>query len=268
MVKLCATGNDFLLINQMGNVSSPDLPSPEIIQQMCHRHEGFGADGVVVILPHAQADFQWRFFNSDGGEAEMCGNAARAVSQYVAHTQQKAELKFETKIGTIEALVENPESLSGNVTISLPTWKDFESRLSVEGKAFSYANTGVPHAVLTVSELTDLEELREWALKVKALPRFLKNGVNVTFKAQTPLADRIQSITFERGVEDFTLSCGTGAMAAAVCHAEGRKAFDLTVQVPGGMLWVSAKGNQLHLKGEGRIVGSCHFGQLDSDKEI
>ncbi|NCN39883.1 diaminopimelate epimerase [bacterium] len=260
MIKVCATGNDFLVIDQLNASDQKISLSKDQIALACHRHDGFGADGLVFLSPHPDLAFAWHFFNSDGGEAEMCGNAARAVSQYFAHTRKQSEFSFLTRIGEIKALVEDPASLSGTVQVTLPKWKDYERKMDSPVGPFSFVNTGVPHAVLTVESLLDLESLRSKALSIKSLPQFQKEGVNVTFKAGSGQPDRIHSVTFERGVENFTLSCGTGALASAICEKDGAGLFDLIVQVPGGMLIVKAKDNQIDLKGEGRIIGTCNLG--------
>lgn len=261
MIKVCATGNDFLVFDLLKH--SRPLPQKAEIAQLCHRQQGFGADGFVVLKPHASHAFEWMFFNSDGGEAEMCGNAARAVAQYHAYSTQESSFSFLTRIGPIQAQVDSPTSLAGNVTVQMPLWKEYEENQSSPAGEFTYVNTGVPHAVLQVSDLKNLESLKDRALKIKALSRFAERGVNVTFKASTSETHKIQSVTFERGVENFTLSCGTGAIASAVSHAQGRQGFDVVVQVPGGVLSVSSDEKNVRLKGEGRIIGMCLLGVID-----
>jgi len=259
MIKVCGTGNDFLVVNHLQTPAEP-LPSGEEISRLCHRHQGFGADGLVVLKPHSQYAFEWVFFNSDGSPAEMCGNAARAVSRYYAALTKKAQFDFLTHKGAVHASVENPGDLSGDVLVKLPLWSKYESGKSFPGGNFDFVNSGVPHAVLSVERLTDLEALKKTALQIKALPEFAKSGVNVTFKAPSLEAGKIHSVTFERGVENFTLACGTGAIAAAVAESKAVTPFELIVQVPGGVLWVSSHGKDVLLKGEGRIIGECRPG--------
>lgn len=260
MIKLCATGNDFLLIDLMKNPDQLPLPSQKDIAALCHRNDGFGADGFIILKPNPQFAFEWDFYNSDGSQAEMCGNAARAVAQYFAHTQGQTQFEFKTLIGAIKAHVENPERFKGQVSVTLPLWKDLKTHNSPY--QFMFINTGVPHAVIETEEISDLESLKLKALKIKALPEFLEKGVNVTFRTPLLKSHRIQVVTFERGVENFTLSCGTGAIAAAVSAAAGATDFQMEVRVPGGELSVKADKLRVTLTGEGRIIGTCLSGVI------
>lgn len=260
MIKVCATGNDFLVVDLLKNPSTKP-PSTEEILSICHRQNGFGADGFVILKPHTDHAFQWDFYNSDGSQAEMCGNAARAVARYYAYTHRVDQFQFLTKIGLIKAQVEQPNLTSGLVHVHLPLWKEHQHVTTPI--PFSFVNTGVPHAVVDAHQISDLEELKSLALKIKALPQFQAFGVNVTFKTNRQEKNTIQAITFERGVENFTLSCGTGAIAAAVCHAQGKTPFDVVVHVPGGVLSVQARSGDapgVTLSGEGRLIGSCFLG--------
>lgn len=258
MIKVCATGNDFLVIDLLKDPTAK-TPSPGEIAAVCHRQNGFGADGFVILRPHDEYAFEWDFYNLDGSPAEMCGNAARAVSRYYAYTHHVEQFQFLTKIGLIKAKVSAPDLPSGLVQVQLPMWKEYKT----DNSQFTFVNTGVPHAVIDVPQVSDLEALKKLALQIKSLPQFQKSGVNVTFKVSLSKENTIQAITFERGVENFTLSCGTGAIAAAVCHAEGKSPFDLVVQVPGGVLSVQAQDGGdpgVTLSGEGHIIGRCFLG--------
>ncbi len=262
MVKVCGTGNDFLIVDSLKN---PDLslPSPKEIQSFCHRQNGFGADGFVYLKPHADLDFEWVFFNSDGSQAEMCGNAARAVSRYFAYANKKSSFAFLTYVGVIKAQVEHPQEISGNVTVEIPKWSEYSEGHSSPAGNYTFVNSGVPHAVLDSKDLSDLTRLKEKALIIKALKPFQERGVNVTFKSPSREKNKIHSVTFERGVENFTLSCGTGAIAAAIAESGGSTEFKWLVQVPGGVLTVLSNSSGVFLSGEGRIVGSCHLGAIE-----
>lgn len=261
--KICATGNDFLLLDLLDQKDFV-MPAENLkleIPKWCHRQKGFGADGFVVIKPHSMQDFQWVFYNSDGNEAELCGNAARAVSRYYALKTGISKFTFLTKVGSVEALVNNPSALNDTVTVTLPKWTQFENMKDpVEGE-FQLINTGVPHVVLAWPSITDRSMMKAKALKIKALGPFQKSGVNVTFRTQTPTAKgNISSVTYERGVENFTLSCGTGAIASAISTAKGAESFKIVVEVPGGMLTVEAHGGKVHLTGEATVIGTCTLG--------
>ena len=261
IVKLAATGNDFLLIDLLDETRRRQWQSerPEtrsqLGAQLCDRHSGLGADGMVYIEPSSQADFRWDFYNSDGGRAEMCGNAARAVSLYVHLQSGKTQLRFESQVGMVEAHILGPQ----DVEVGLPPFHETEMHLS---DGFSFVRAGVPHAVVPRQNLHDRNELRALAAKIKSLSRFTQEGVNVTF-LRSLSANQLESVTFERGVEDFTLSCGTGALAAAYVAANGPSVQPLQVQVPGGQLSVIWRSGKPWLRGPAQVVATMHLPSLE-----
>jgi diaminopimelate epimerase len=258
--KLSATGNDFLLIDLLDDSRRRQWQSEcpgsraEQVVKLCDRHHALGADGMVYLEPSSRADFRWDFYNSDGGSAEMCGNAARAVSLYI-HTQtHKSELKFESQVGVVEAHIHGPQ----DVEVGLPAFNESEKNLDCEGHPFTLVNAGVPHAVVPRADLSQPEELRAVAYKIKRLPRFAARGVNVTFLRQIH-SQQLESLTFERGVEDFTLSCGTGALAAAYSVWDGHSEQAVQVQVPGGQLSVVWRSGKPWLRGPAQVVATMHL---------
>lgn len=255
-IKAQATGNDFLLVDlqrpgarELWEREFGRLPRSEWVIQLCDRHFGLGADGVVFIESADGFDFAWDFFNSDGGQAEMCGNAARAVSLYFYRVTGKPEIRFHTRVGPVHARVPNVDQIE----VELPPIR--EERW---GREYDFVNSGVPHVLLNSGDLKNLSTLRQQALEIKRRPEFSEHGTNVTFlKPITP--NQIESVTFERGVEDFTLACGTGAIAAAHSVLRGRENQRLQVQVPGGCLTVLFKDGRPRLIGPARIVGQMHW---------
>ena len=267
MIKISATGNDFLLIDLIRHTSLWQVTGAlksrsECVKQWCDRHEGIGADGVVFIEPSNQVDFVWDFYNSDGSVAEMCGNAARATSLYYFSLAKKKEIQFATKIGVVKAWIHS----ESDVEVELPAVGDVEweqpSQMSEPVGTFSFVQAGVPHAVLFVKDVREKTALQEMALKIKKLPRFQKDGVNVTF-VQKESAKQIHIVTFERGVENFTLSCGTGAVAAAYSVLKGQEDFVLEVGVPGGSLSVCWRDGKPRLRGPAKIVAETHWVQCN-----
>lgn len=255
--KVSATGNDFLLVDlldaekkQLWLAEFHGRSRRELTRAWCDRHEGLGADGLVFLESDGTLDFAWDFYNSDGGSAEMCGNAARAVSLYVAKKSGKNKLKFRSQVGEVEASIHAPDDIEVTLPpIAEAQWKQKETGAPV----FDFVRAGVPHAVVLASANAGYPELKIEALKVKALERFKKDGVNVTFVY--PLnPGRIGSVTFERGVEDFTRACGTGAVAAAFSVVRGEEGKPVEVQVPGGRLSVVWNGGRPHLRGPAKIV--------------
>jgi diaminopimelate epimerase len=270
--KISATGNDFLLVDLRKAPAARSWksewskhPRSHWVKLWCHRQEGIGADGMVFLEKTRQADFAWDFYNSDGSSAEMCGNAARAVSLFVNETTKKKEFDFQTRVGIVEAKVKS----ASQIDVRLPRILEekWEQSFSFKGTQmnFDFVRAGVPHAVVRVPSVYERAAMREIAHAVKALPQFLKNGVNVTF-VRLLGKEKIESITFERGVEDFTLSCGTGAIASAYSVLRGEQNTEVEVQVPGGRLSVVWKNGSPHLKGPAKIVAELHMSKVARKK--
>jgi len=213
--KMNGAGNDFVMLDNRGG--EVRLASDQIAQ-ICDRHRGVGADGVLVLEPAANgADFRMRYYNADGGEAEMCGNGARCFARYASRVAGPMEkLSFETPAGVIGA------ELQGDLVrleMSEPT--DFRIAISIplaEGSiAAHFVNTGVPHVVVAVREFEDVD-VRGLGSEIRHHELFAPRGTNVNFLKQR--GERNISIrTYERGVEDETLACGTGVVACALIFA-------------------------------------------------
>lgn len=263
--KLSATGNDFLLVDlrlakarAAWKKTSGGRSRVGWVKTLCDRHEGLGADGMVFLEADREVEFAWDFYNSDGGRAEMCGNAARAVSLYARRTGSARKFQFRTRIGLVDASVAGDHAIE----VSLPPIR--EEKWSQHFKwmeadlPFDFVRAGVPHAVVPVVNLEPRAKLRELAVAVKQLAEFAKAGTNVTFVR--PISPRaVESVTFERGVEDFTLSCGTGAVAAAHTLLRGQENQHVQVRVPGGALTVVWRKGRPHLKGPAKIVAEMHL---------
>ncbi len=210
--KMNGAGNDFILIdNRAGEI---DLDRSQIAH-LCNRHRGIGADGVLLLeLPANRADFRMRYFNADGGEAEMCGNGARCFARFANKVGgQKAIISFETPAGVISA------ELKGDL-VTLRMTEPTDLRLNVklpvgnENKTVHFINSGVPHVVIPVAEIENVDVRLEGAA-IRHHKMFSPNGANVNFiekRGPTKIAIR----TYERGVEDETLACGTGIVASAL----------------------------------------------------
>lgn len=256
LTKFEATGNDFLLIDLLDSPSRAIFqthfashPRSEWVRRWCDRKRGIGADGLLFLETDNLLDFKWDFFNNDGSSAEMCGNAARGVALYMQKKTGRSDFRFGTRAGDIRAHVTSAASID----IEMPSIKDFKWDLNDQGLNFDFVRSGVPHAILSFDGTTNPAELRTKALKVKALTRFAAEGTNVTFLKK--VSDRhIESLTFERGVEDFTLSCGTGAVAAVFALLRGQEGQEVQVDVPGGRLSVVFKSQRPHLKGPAHLT--------------
>jgi diaminopimelate epimerase len=229
--KMNGAGNDFVMID---NRSGALQLAPEQISRLCDRHRGVGADGVLLLEPATNgADFRMRYYNADGGEAEMCGNGARCFARYASHVAGSGErISFETPAGVIGATLNGelvclemsePKDLRLGIKISLPG-------KTVEGH---FVNSGVPHVVIPVPSLDEVD-VRELGRSVRRHELFAPKGANVNFLER--LGDRRIAIrTYERGVENETLACGTGVVASALIFAATTKTDGpIGVRVRGG----------------------------------
>jgi diaminopimelate epimerase len=213
--KMNGAGNDFILIdNRAGDINL----NRSQIAHLCDRHRGIGADGILLLEnPSDHADFRMRYFNADGGEAEMCGNGARCFARFankVTGTQDK--LSFQTPAGVISA------ELAGDL-VTLQMTQPTDLRLSValhvgaEKRIVHFINSGVPHVVVPVAQVSDIDVTREGSA-IRYHEMFSPKGANVNFIEKRG-ADKIAVRTYERGVEDETLACGTGVVASALIFA-------------------------------------------------
>ncbi|WP_163327907.1 diaminopimelate epimerase [Desulfurobacterium thermolithotrophum] len=210
--KLQGTGNDFVIIDNRNKEFKKfigNLPIKRAVQKICQRKTGVGADGLILIENSEIADFKWQFFNSDGSTAEMCGNGARCAARFAFQKGiAPQKMKFETLAGIIEAEVN-----VSTVKVKLTKPYDLKLNLNVEGVSGHFINTGVPHFVVFVDRIEDVN-VREVGRKIRFSELFQPSGTNVNFvEAQL---DKIFVRTYERGVENETLACGTGSVASAL----------------------------------------------------
>lgn len=242
-------GNDFIVIDNRGADVLSTERLAEIARVLCHRHFAIGADGILVVESCDGADFKMRLFNADGSEGEMCGNGARCIARYAYERKICGrETKFLTLAGMMRATVTPPfvELDMGMIDLSGGT---FEDTMSVKGITYKYTflTVGVPHCVLFADDFdfpAEREKLFNIGKTVRGdFSRFPK-GTNVNFVKRSG-AD-VWAVTYERGVEDLTDSCGTGcvATAIAVSMASGRAAggaepLSTRIFNPGGMNEVS-----------------------------
>ncbi|MBN2108231.1 MAG: diaminopimelate epimerase, partial [Deltaproteobacteria bacterium] len=200
--------------------------------------------GVLVVEPSGKADFRMRIFNADGSEAEMCGNGARCAARFAClNGIAGASLSFETIAGIIHADV---NGASVKTQLSRPLNLQLNQELAVDGVTLTVysINTGVPHAVIFVDDL-ESAPIKELGAKIRFHKQFQPAGTNVNF-ISIGVDGSIGIRTYERGVEDETLACGTGSVAAAlVCIAMGRATSPALVRTRGGdMLKVYAEPSQ------------------------
>lgn len=216
--KMNGAGNDFIVIDNRDK--SFEL-EPLTIEALCDRHRGIGADGLLAVEPAEHgADYRFRYYNADGGEAEMCGNGARCFGRFTAHLGEGVaeRVTFETIAGILAA-----EMVGENVRIDMSDPFDMEMERStkvdgLDAKIYS-VNTGVPHAVAYLADTDALEELDvvSHGRAIRQHEDFAPAGTNANFAAVIA-PGHITIRTYERGVEDETLACGTGMVACALVH--------------------------------------------------
>lgn len=243
VTKYSANGNDFVLFHTFIKKDRSELA-----KELCHRQNGIGADGLIVLVPHAKYDFEWQFYNSDGSEAEMCGNGSRACAHYgFVNNLADEKMSFLTQAGVISAEVNSNMVLS---ELTPPTI--LEKNIIYNNKKWIKVNTGVPHLVSFTDDIKkfDIQEARELRYKYNA-------NVNIVYVDGNNLRVR----TYERGVEDETLACGTG-MAASFYVALLEKKVGENIEVypkSGDTLYLGINSKTITFRGEVKKVFTCEF---------
>ncbi len=239
-------GNDFIIIDQYLSKKSPHTLTAKLIQKLCDRHFGIGADQLLVLKKSSQkkADFRMDVWNADGTQAEMCGNGIRAVALYVAKRSKKPQSVYqvETGAGVLEVLIKkNLVRVDMGVPHLNPSKKDEMIVIGPKTLRIVEVHLGNPHAVIFVDSL-EQTPVTSWGPQVENHPRF-PGRTNVEF-AQIQSQDRIEAKVWERGA-GLTLACGTGACAIAVAALATRRVSSdrIAVDLPGGRLWLSWKGS-------------------------
>ena len=247
--KLQGNGNDFVLIDEHEKIIIPDDMKGQFAAIYCDRRFGIGADGVIYLSKSEKSNLRMRILQPDESEAEMCGNGIRCLARYAFDAGYvKESCTVETLAGEIGvAMGYKDDEFSAAITLPAPKFdrKDIPATGEGEykeriGEFDVYAvNTGVPHAVIIV-DAVDAIDVEAVAPAIRHHATFEK-GANVNFVERTG-ADSIRIRTFERGVEEETLSCGTGATAsAAVVHKLGYTGDTVTVETRGGPLLIYLK---------------------------
>lgn len=264
--KMSGSGNDFIIIdNRDKKVHIGDVS--KFVKKVCERKISVGADGLIFIERSDIADFKWTFFNSDGSVAEMCGNAGRCVSRYAFLSKIASDqLSFETLAGTIHAKV-NANSVRIKMTDPFDLNVNFPLKINNETYLVSKVNTGVPHAVLYVDDVNKVD-VTGLGQKIRFHSEFAPDGTNVNF-ISSGSDERYMIRTYERGVEDETLACGTGNVAAALILAKtlGKESpIEFTTR-SGSLLRIyfkkeSSEFKEVYLEGDARLI---YEGELRED---
>lgn len=252
--KMSGTGNDFIIIDNRNKLVADD-EMVELAVKACRRGQSVGADGLLLIEDDPELDFIWRFFNSDGSEAEMCGNAARCVSRLASIDGIAGnELVFGTIAGPIKATV---DGASVTVQLTRPEGLNPEFDLELgdsEVVEAGFVDTGVPHTVVLLpAEELEKIDIQEAGREIRFHPRFAPAGTNANFVEVTGPGS-INIRTYERGVEAETLACGTGAVAAAlVTTVRGLTTPPVAVTTRGGDVLI------VHLDENDPVTGDVYL---------
>lgn len=218
--KMTGSGNDFIIIDNRSHILDADQSAP-FIRAACRRKFSVGADGLIFIQEDPETDFQWRFFNADSSEAEMCGNGARCAARFafLKGIVSQPNMTFRTRAGIIAAEVQGRRV---KIRMTPPEKLLLDFPLESSGQVFSlnFINTGVPHVVglLDSKEALDSLDVHKHGNFFRFHEKFQPAGTNVNF-AHVQDRNHMLIRTYERGVEDETLACGTGAMASALVAA-------------------------------------------------
>ncbi len=256
--KMSGSGNDFMIIDNRKKVLD-DTHIADFIARVCRRKMSVGSDGLILIEDAQGVDFKWRFYNSDGSIAEMCGNGALCAARF-AYVNGIAgpDMSFQTDVGIVSAQVK-----SKLVKVNMPAPTDLSMDYSIELEngplVVSSINTGVPHVVITVDNIDDAEVFK-LGREIRYNEGFAPAGTNVNFICSQP-GDRIAVRTYERGVEDETLACGTGAIAGAIVSSiklDKKSPVDVITR-SGEHLFIyfnARKGrfDNIYLEGDARII--------------
>lgn len=247
-------------------------------KELCNPYQSVGADGLLFLENSSTADLKWDFYNADGSGAAMCGNAARCVGAYLAHSEKRLRgpVTVETEAGPILVTVLPAMGADGAnfVCVEMPkvVTKSYKRRAHTilfqkSQLQFDVVNSGVPHVVFNLSQIkslkslshlmSDVDNLGKIVSKTRALTEFKQSGTNVTFYIPGK-GNHIESLTFERGVAGYTQACGTGATAAAYSFSKGVHNL-VTVRVPGGKLAVDLSGQRPLLIGPAKFIAEIEL---------
>lgn len=208
--KYHGTGNDFVLID---NRNRKLLLTKNQIKHICDRHFGIGADGLMTLNTSVDYNFEMKYYNADGKEGSMCGNGGRCISLFASHLGMiKDKGKFIAIDGEHEFEIISSNEYAGNIAIKLGDVNGY-----TQHQHEFFLDTGSPHFVIFVNNISSIDPFAE-GKKIRWKDRFQPKGTNVNFVERQD--DKLIVRTFERGVEDITLSCGTGVVASALAASK------------------------------------------------
>jgi len=264
--KMSGSGNDFIIIDNRNSVID-ESSLKSFIRNVCRRKMSVGADGLILIENSDSADFKWHYYNADGGRAEMCGNGARCAARFAFMNKIAGpDMSFVTDAGIVHAQVAG-DKVKVKMTDPSELRHDYIIKLKDGSLTVSSVNTGVPHVVVMMESIDNVDVVG-LGREIRLHKKFAPAGTNVNFI--TKVKNGAFSIrTYERGVEDETLACGTGSIASALVTAFKFKAGSPlnVITRSGGILTIyyneeNGIFHDIYLEGDARII---YKGQLWED---
>lgn len=269
-MKFSGAGNDFVIINNLENLV--DSTDTNFVKKVCERRMSVGADGVLLVekadgIGTGSVDFRMRYFNADGGEVETCGNGARCISRFAYLNGIVTEkMRFLTNAGVYES-----EIVGDNVKVRMSQPTDIRLNVPLQLKdgvhTVGFANSGVPHVVFFVEDL-DGTDVFDMGQQTRYHADFKPAGTNANF-IRIQSSERLEIRTYERGVEDETLACGTGSIASAIVSAAlGKVTSPVSVKTASGVVlkihfdMSDGEPKNVYLEGDARVI---YAGELTQD---
>jgi diaminopimelate epimerase len=262
--KMQGTGNDFILIDEWSGLQVPEAEKEDFVKRACARHFGIGSDGLIFAQKSEKADMFFGYYNPDGSKAEMCGNGIRCLAKYAYEhgLVEKAHMRIDTHAGVKDLDLEILEDVVLEVKVDMgkPQIKRAEAQVSgepddtfiaqrIDVHGFEYTITSVgmgnPHAILFYEDINSLD-VKNMGERIRNHTQLFPNGVNVHFIEKAG-ENKFKIRTYERGVEDETLACGTGICASAVAAVLTERADikePIEFQARSGKLKIELKGSK------------------------
>ena len=247
---LSGAGNTFHIVQETADLGLANNHERKriIAKEVCLK---WPADG-FIFLQNNHTGLEWTFFNNDGSDAEMCGNATRCVGYFMKNIVQ--DLKLNWNLKTVAGLIKISALAEEKFQVIMTPLIQLQSELGF------FCNTGVPHLVLVIDDISKAKGFYSKSQELRNHHQFFPAGTNVTYAQKTAQENYVKAVSYERGVEDFTAACGTGALAVAFYNYANHKIIETNVEMPGGMLIMNlANLNQPTMVGSAILLESYDY---------
>ncbi|NGX34301.1 MAG: Diaminopimelate epimerase [Candidatus Anoxychlamydiales bacterium] len=246
--KYNSNGNDFVILNNLDHSLNFIAKNPKRIQKLCVREFSIGSDGLILLQRSNLADFKMKIFNSDGSEADMCGNGLLSLVKFLSDfIDKRNEILIETKAGIYKTFIDEKKI---SFRSKLPKILKENMKISVDGSIYDLQmlNSGVLHGIIFIKDIEKIDVFR-LGKKIRFLKEFEPSGINVNF-CEVIDRDKIKVRVYEKGVENETLCCSTGALAISYSHflKNKRKSIkNLLLQYRGGEIKTNLEKDEITL---------------------